>query len=149
MELVNSEIDTLWNESKEKNSEKVDRNVQKRIVKGNHQSGTVHGVLVGDRELKDLEKEILATEKNENSEEAIVYAGIEINKNEKDILCLPPDFTVFPKIDIEEFNTDMEKCVIKCNWEANREQREAEEKKAMEEVSEEIKSQGEANDNQN
>ena len=88
------------------------------------------------------------TKKNENRNKAIVYAGIEVNENEQDIICLPPDHTVFPKIDIEEFNTDMEKCVIKCNWEANREQREAEEKKDIEEVSEEIKSQGETYDNE-
>ena len=46
---------------------------------------------------------------------------------------------MFPKVDIEEFDTDMQKCVIKCTWEANNEQRKAEEKKAMDEASEEVK----------
>ena len=32
----------------------------------------------------------------------------------------------------------MKKCIIKCTWEANKEQRRAEEKKAMEEASESI-----------
>ena len=51
---------------------------------------------------------------------------------------MPPDHAIFPKVNMEEFDTEMEKCVIKCIWQANKEQRKAEEEKAMKEVSEEI-----------
>ena len=78
--------------------------------------------------------------KNEILEGAIVYGGIKVNKKEEEILNLPPDHTTFPKVVVEEFNTDMEKCVIKCNWQHMKEQRQFEEKKALEEASEEIKS---------
>ena len=38
---------------------------------------------------------------------------------------------------MEEFDTDMEKCIIKCQWEVNNEERKAEQKKVCEEASEE------------
>ena len=55
---------------------------------------------------------------------------------EEDILCLPPDYTIFPKVDLAEFDTDMEKCAIKCKWAAISEERKAEREKVLEEASE-------------
>ena len=99
--------------------------------------GTFKGILVGDSELENYENKMAATKENEIDDKAVIYAGIKVNKKEEEILCLPPDHTVFPRVDIEEFDTEMEKCVIKCTWEANKEQRKSEEKKVMEEVTEE------------
>ena len=99
--------------------------------------GTFKGILVGDSELENYENKMAATRENESDDKAVIYAGIKVNKKEEDILCLPPDHTVFPRVDIEEFDTEMEKCFIKCTWEANKEQRKSEEKKVMEEVTEE------------
>ena len=60
---------------------------------------------------------------------SVVYAGIKVDKNEEEILSLPPDHAVFPKIDIEDFETEMEKCMIKCHWEAKNTHRNIESKK--------------------
>ena len=118
----------MWNIKKHKDSTPLEK-------------GMFKGVFVGDLELENYEKEVMSTKKkNEILEGAIVYGGIKVNKKEEEILNLPPDHTTFPKVVVEEFNTDMEKCVIKCNWQHMKEQRQFEEKKALEEASEEIKS---------
>ena len=46
---------------------------------------------------------------------------------------MPPDFTTFPKVDLEEFDTDMENFVIKSRWQTNQERRKFEEMKVSEE----------------
>ena len=139
MELVDKELKNVWNESKEKSGEKVSWNIWKSLDKLNVQQGTFKGILVGDLELESLEKDITDNKKNEIGNKAVVYAGIKVDKNEEEILCLPPDHSIFPKVDIEEFDTDMEKCGIKAKWNALKEERKTEEKKAMEEASEQIK----------
>ena len=135
MELVDKELNHIWSEIKEKNREKVNWNIQRHKGKKDNMEGTFKGIIVGDSELEEYEKEIIGTEKNEIENKAVIYAAIKVNKKEEEILSLPPD--VFPKVDIED--TDMQKCVIKCTWKANNEQRKAEEKKAMDEASEEVK----------
>ena len=147
MEVVDKELNHVWNEAKEKNEEKVNWNIKKHKVVDDIDEGTFKGILVGDIDLENLEEEIIVAEKNEFKDKAVVYAGIEINEKENDILCLPPDHTVFPKVDIEEFDTEMEKCIIKCTWEANKEQRRSEEKKAKEEASEKVKPNDEEENN--
>ena len=135
MDLVDKEVNHVRKEAKVKSQEKINWNIQKHKGKVSPENGTHKGVLVGDIELGNFEKEKGGTTKSEA--EAVVYAGIKVNKKENDILCLPPDHTIYPKVDIEEFDTDMEKCVIKCVWQAKNEERKAEEKKAREEASDE------------
>ena len=60
----------------------------------------------------------ITLKKKSSDEKAVIYAGIKVSKAEEAILCLPPDHTTFPKVNIEDFDTDMEKCVIKCKWQA-------------------------------
>ena len=87
--------------------------------------------------MQALEKEPETAAKHCESK-AVVYAGIQVTKNEEDILTLPPDHAIFPRVDIEEFDTEMEKCTIKCQWEVNKEERMFEQKKAREEAYEEV-----------
>ena len=47
---------------------------------------------------------------------------------------------------MEDFDTEMEKCTIKCQWEVNKEEKIAEQKKAMEEASEEAEKSKEVDD---
>ena len=103
MEVVDKEINEVWKQAKKKKNDKVNWNVHKHIVgQTNVQEGTFKGILVGDSELEELEKKIVDTEKNKNENKAVVYADIKVSKNEEEILCLPPDHTVLPKVDIEE-----------------------------------------------
>ena len=144
---VDNELTVVWKEAKKNGSEKVQWNGQKRKGNGHVKEGTFQGVIVGDAELEEYEEEVKSTVEKDMVEKAVVYDDIKIDKKENDILCLPPDHTIFPRVDIEEFNTEMEKCVIKCIWEANRVQRKSEENKAMEEASDESKSKFEKKDN--
>ena len=136
MELVDKELKTVWKESKEKSDVKVNWNIQKRIGKDDIQKGIINGILVGDKELENFEKQVVDVKKSSDDEKAVIYAGIKVSKAEEDILCLPPSHTIFPKVNIEEFDTDMEKCVIKCKWQARNEERKVEENNVREEAKE-------------
>ena len=137
MELVDKELNEAWTEAKTKNEEKVTWNIHKHKDTFTNNDGTFKGVFIGDKELEALEKEPDTAAKQCESK-AVVYAGIKVTKNEEDILTLPPDHAIFPRVDIEEFDTEMEKCNIKCQWEVNKEERMFEQKKAREEASEEV-----------
>ena len=148
MELVDKELTEVWTEAKNKNQEKLIWNVKRQKSKITENEGTFKGVLIGDKELETLEKESAIAAKFRNENKAVVYAGIEVNKNEDEILTLPPDHAIFPKVDIEEFDTEVEKCIIKCQWEVNKEERIAEQMKAKEEASEELEESVKTDDNE-
>ena len=40
-----------------------------------------------------------------------------MNEDQREILQYPPNHRVFPKLNLEDFRTELEKCVIKANWE--------------------------------
>ena len=103
--------------------------------------------MFGDVELDKLEEELEHTKNAKNFNEPVVYAGIKVNEMEEDILKLPPGHTIFPKVDIEEFDTDMEKCLIKSRWQTIQEQRKFEDKKVQEEKGEDNTSDDKENDN--
>ena len=136
MDINDKELNEVWTATKKKNQEKVIWNIKRHKEKIIKDEGIVKGVIVGDKELEEFEK---GTSEKVNSEnKAVVYGGVKVNKNEEVLLTLPPDFSTFPKVDIEEFDTEIEKCMIKCQWEVNREERAAEQKKASEEASNKV-----------
>ena len=70
--------------------------------------------MVGDKLLEELETRNKATEKEIK---ASVYANIKVTKEQEEILLLPPEHQTFPKLDIEEFETDLAKSRIIQNCE--------------------------------
>jgi hypothetical protein len=128
MSKWNLELNEAWAEAKTKNEEKVTQNTHKHKDTFTNNDGTFKGVIIGDKELEALEKEPETAAKHCESK-AVVYAGLKVTKNEENILTLPPDHAVFPSVDIEEFDTEMEKCTIKCQWKVNKEERIFEQKK--------------------
>ena len=97
----------VWNEAKKRSQEKVNWNRKKRKDTIPVEEGLFKGVFVGDLELESFEKEVIETSKNEIRDRAVVYGGIKINEKEEDILNLPPNHTTFPKVNIEEFDTEL------------------------------------------
>lgn len=61
-----------------------------------------------------------------------------MNKAEEEIMNLDPDQTIFLKVDMDEFDTELEKCSIRCRWEARKEQSKYEQKKVEEDAPEPI-----------
>ena len=56
-----------------------------------------------------------------------IYGGIiGLSKYQEEVLQLPPNHRIFPKLKLEEFRTELEKCVVKANWQKTREQRQQE-----------------------
>ena len=86
MELVDKERKEVWKDTKEKNSDKLKWNIHRNKDEISKVEGTFKGVLVGDKELEALEEE---SSKVKSDNKAVIYAGIEVNKNENDILTLP------------------------------------------------------------
>ena len=87
-----------------------------------------NGRIVGDDKLEEFELEL---NKNDNKEESgVVYGGIKsLNKDQENILLLPPKHKTFPKLNIESFETELEKCIIKAKWEKIRNETAKETKK--------------------
>ena len=67
--------------------------------------GSFKGVKVGDKQLEELE-EMMNHKKVKT--EPCVYGGIKLKDNLKDILSLPPKHTTFPKLDVKEFETELQ-----------------------------------------
>ena len=92
---------------------------------------TFKGVKVGDKKLEELEK-VLNSDKIES--DPCIYGGVELKNDLKEILKLPPKHTIFPKLDVEQFETELQKCEVKCRWQTQREQRENENKNKKKEM---------------
>ena len=123
MSVVNREISIVWDEGKVKNQEKTERLVAK--FSKNEKDLEVHeGVFVGDEALEKLEVESGFTKDNRPA----VYGGIcNLTVDQEKVLKLPPNHRTYPKLNVENFKTELEKCIIKSNWQKQREERQLEE----------------------
>ena len=79
------------------------------------------GVCIGDEQLEKLAGEV-------EKEKPTVLAGIEgITEEQEVILMIPPNHRIFPRLNLESFETELEKCNIKGVWEKIRGERNNEE----------------------
>ena len=65
---------------------------------------------------------------------ASVYCDIKITEEQEKVLLLPPEHQTYPKLNLEEFETDLAKCAIKERWETIRESRKCEESNKVKEM---------------
>ena len=72
------------------------------------------GVLIGDKVLEEYEKE---KKGDIPARKPCIYGGIEVDKDQEDILLLPPSHQTFPRIKMSEIEMELEKCTMKANWE--------------------------------
>ena len=126
MKVVKIENERIWSFEKAKGLKKLNANFVKQKGKVNPTLGITQGVNIGDFEIECYRRENNLEDK-EN--EAIVYDDIVVNDEEKEILKLPPDHALFPKVTVEKVETEMDKCYVKYNWEMGRKERENEKKK--------------------
>ena len=130
MEVVNVEIDMLWKEGKSKSSDKVKwAEHRNKVSKENME--TFRNVIIGDKKLEEYENEILGAKVNTK---VSVHGGVELKKEHIEILTIPPKHTIFPKLNIESFETELQKCEVKHKWQMLREQRLNEEKYKKDEL---------------
>ena len=122
MKLVKEETENLWNVEKKKTNRKINFNKEKIV----DEPKEVLGVLVGDNELQEFKE---TNENSENCENHVVYANIALNVREKQLLNHPPDHAIYPKIDLEMIETEIDKGNVKCVWSENKENIENEAKK--------------------
>ena len=68
-------------------------------------------------------------DKHEDEKDKVpIYGGIkDLNEDQKEVLQLPPNHRTYPKLKLDDFKTELEKCVIKANWQKTNEQRRQEE----------------------
>ena len=120
MEVVDNELNFEWKNGKLKMKDKVECANDK--YKGKHEEiQAIGGVLVADKLLEEFEKE------NElEKPKASIYCEIQVNKEQEEILLLPPEHQKFPKLNVEEFETDLAKCSIKERWESFRDSKKLE-----------------------
>ena len=113
MEVVDKEIKSIWKNNKSKNQKKVKWANYKREEK-EPAPDTIKGVIVDDKGLEELETEL--KKPNEPENKAVILGGVKVDKYEEKVLMIPPNHTTYPKINVEEVKTELEKCVIKCRW---------------------------------
>ena len=61
------------------------------------------------------------------------YADIELSLKERELLSLPPDHQLHPNVEINEIEVEIEKTLIKANWQEIRTERESEQQKTQKE----------------
>ena len=127
-----------------KNENKVSE-LQQKYIKKEVVPDMYKGVCIGDTVLETIEKEkdtdkpaiyagieydtvLENNEKDKNTDEPAIYAGIEgITAEQKAILMMPPNHRVYPKLNLQSFETELEKSIIKAQWENIREERKTQE----------------------
>ena len=73
---------------------------------------TFEGVVISDLAIEEFDKNKIAS-----VEVPKIFGGIEnVTEGMKEILELPPKFTLHTRIDMENFQTDLEKSAIKLRW---------------------------------
>ena len=119
MEVVDRELKSLWKEGKAKNEQKLEWISKKVEPKTDEHVDTFKGVIVDDKLLEDFEDKLTKAKQSKPS----ALGGIEVNKDEEKVLNIPPNHSTYPRIDMEEIKTEIEKCVIKTKWGNMKEQR--------------------------
>ena len=120
MNVVDKEINKIWKEGKMRIQNKADF-LAKKYVKEEPEPEVHKGVIVGDKMLEEMEKK---QDDNDKEEKVPVYGGIkDLSEDQEEVLQLPPNHRIYPRLNLEEFKTELEKCVIKANWQKTREER--------------------------
>jgi hypothetical protein len=123
MNLVNNELNKVWKDGKKKKEYKA-YELEKKHVKEEAVPEMHLGVCIGDKKLNDIEVELNKETVDNDNDKPAIYAGIEgITPVQEEILMSAPNHRIFPKLNLEIFETELEKCMIKAKWEKTREER--------------------------
>ena len=121
MNVVDREGNKIWREGKNRIQNKAEF-LAKKYIKEEPKQEVHKGIIVGDKMLEEMEKNHKG--KDDKTDKAPIYGGIQgLNKDQEEVLELPPNHRIFPKLRLEDFKTELEKCVVKANWQKIREQR--------------------------
>ena len=132
MEVVDMELNHEWRTGKERMNDKKKWAIHKyKTETKGEEIEMLDGVLVGDKLLEELETKNKALD---DEIKASVYCDIKITEEQEKVLLLPPEHQTYPKLNLEEFETDLAKCAIKERWETIRESRKCEESNKLKEM---------------
>ena len=111
MEVVDMELNHEWRTGKERMNDKKKWAIHKyKTETKGEEIEMLDGVLVGDKLLEELETKHKALD---DEIKASVYCDIKITEEQEKVLLLPPEHQTYPKLNLEEFETDLAKCAIK------------------------------------
>ena len=113
-ELVRYESMREWDALKKKHKDKFENKIKK--TKNKNEPDAIDGVVVGDEALKQYVGGVV----NWNEKNVTIYDNIKLNQAENDLLSIPPDHQIFPRISSHEVAVEAEKCMIKSVWEKTR-----------------------------
>ena len=155
MVVVDREINKVWKDDKKRIDNKIKELIRKYVDE--EVTPDIHlGVCIGDDILDRIERKYhektendkpanyVGIEKtgkveNENDKPAI-YAGIDgITSEQKDILMMNPNHRLFPRLNLEMFETELEKSEIKAKWEKARAEKATEAHYKAKETGENVK----------
>ena len=124
IKLLRRDAENVRKEIKKKNNEKVDHLVKKYRVEESKKENSVPEKLL---RYKDLSIYSIHSEENENKEEKVeilILGDLEVDENEKEVLGLPPKYSIMEKLSDENFNVELEMGFTKYRWTVMKENQE-------------------------
>ena len=124
MYVVDREVSKVWKDGKKRVQNKANH-LAAKYVKDEPEPAVHKGVIVGDELLEELETK----KENKKDNLAPIYGDIQgLTEEHKEILSMPPNHRTYPKLNLEDFKTDLHKCVVKATWQKMRYERNQENK---------------------
>jgi hypothetical protein len=121
MFIVDREVSRVWKEGKMRIQNKAEF-LAKKFLPVITEPEVHKGIIVGDKLLEKME------DKHEDGKDKVPIYGVikDLTEDQKEVLQLPPNQRTYPKLKLDDFKTELEKCVIKANWQKTNEQRKQE-----------------------
>ena len=107
MKEVKCETEELWKLETDKSKNKFKHCKEKQKKKVHNEESIVKGVAVGDDILENIRKE------NNVDLDVETYGGATVSENEKELLKLPPDHSIYPQIILSDIEVELEKGFVK------------------------------------
>ena len=127
-EIIQSEVELVWQTGCEKMKDKV-RHLVSKWNRRSKEGEELYGIAISDQDLDQfcvtggIDEHGLKI--NCDLQDPPIYGGCNISENQKAILSLPPKFTTYAEISEKEMEVEMEVAMCKLRWELmNREERE-------------------------
>ena len=107
-EIMQKEVELLWNKLRNKNQNKISHLVSKWKDKNSEIVGEWRNILISDEKLKEQFDDPVIVPINEDN--------IELSEAETKVLMKPPKFTTYDRVDITKVEVAAECLINKLRW---------------------------------
>ena len=114
--ILQPEVRREWEDRRSKHKTKIDHLERRWKASQNRRWPEIlEGIRYSDADLKRRARE--AGREPEVRQEPLIYGGVRASEEEKSVLSLPPKFTTYGAINMEEIEVEAEVMIAKVKWE--------------------------------